>query len=257
VDSSSRSQESCIWNCGEIADSDEDVLPTWMRNRLGAKAGRKRWLLSDLTPAGQPSPPANPRPGERRGMRVVARRIVCQTCNNGWMSQLQTSAKPLLAGMLDGEPQNLRAGDQHTLLTWSTMTAITNQYCSRETVEAFRREYLFAHRSPPSNTEAYLCHMPRATLDTMHSASRWRDKNDHDRVYAYFDLIAIRLLAVIIVQGKLPAWLRKPLDDASTVLVRLEMPVDLRPIAWPAESMTTGEVQDLFDRLTSMPAENA
>ena len=227
------------------------MLPTWVRSYLGAKAGQKRWLLKDLTPPGTPTPPANPRERELRGFYVVARKIVCQQCNNGWMSQLQASAKSLLSSMFNGEVVSLGPTDQHTLRRWSTMTAICNQYSSGEDVDAARREHLCRHSSPARNTEVFLAHMPEPTMDTMHSASRWRNKRNHSEVHAYFDLIAVRQLAVIVVQGVIPPWLRAPLQDAEKSLAHLVDPVHLEGIKWPPRPLGTSAVRGLFERITS------
>jgi len=143
--------DQCIWNCGRPANSDEDVLPTWIRNQIGAKAGRKRWLLKDLTPPGRPTPSANPRERELRGFSVVARKIVCVQCNNGWMSELQGMTKPVLSRMFNGEEAELGPTDQHRLLRWSTMTAICNQYSFGETLTRLEGSTCFiGHRQLPT-----------------------------------------------------------------------------------------------------------
>jgi len=88
-------------------------------------------------------------------------------------------------------------------------------------------------------------------MDTLHSASRWRNKHDHSEVHAYFDLFAEQQLAVIVVQGVLPPWLRAPLEEAGGLLVRLAEPVHLGHIRWPPDPIATSEAQALFERITA------
>lgn len=49
---------------------------------------------------------------------------VCQTCNNGWMSNLEVEAKPVLASSINDLALSLSPADQTTLSRWSMKTAM-------------------------------------------------------------------------------------------------------------------------------------
>jgi hypothetical protein len=232
----------CIWNCGRPADSDEDVLAEWIRDYLGAKTGRKRWMLRDLTPIDSPIRTTdNPRPGPRRGHRVKADKIVCQRCNNGWMSELQNMAKLTLLAMFEGRSVTLGPSVQSTLLSWCTMTAICNHYASRQEIDESRRDYFYKQHSPPPYTEVFLAYIPRPELDTMHAAGGWRDRLTQ-RPHAYVDVLGIKQLGLLILQGWLPPPARSVLDGAASMGPILKPPVDLSSSqTWPPPTQTTTE----------------
>jgi len=49
---------------------------------------------------------------------------VCASCNNGWMSDLEGRAKPMLETMLEGRGRALHQEGQRTLAAWALKTAI-------------------------------------------------------------------------------------------------------------------------------------
>lgn len=238
----------CIWNCGRPADSNEDVLAEWIREYLGAKTGRKKWELRDLTPIDSlVTTTKNPRPGPRRGFRVRADKIVCQDCNNEWMSDLQNAAKPTLLSMFEGGSLTLAPSAQAALLSWSTMTAICNHYASREEVDASRRNYFYKYRSPPPYTEVLMTYIPEPKLDTMHAAAGWRDRLGK-RPRAYIDVFGIRQLALLILQGSLPQAVREALNRVGRRAVTLTPTPDLSSyLTWPPDPLTTEGFSDLFE----------
>ena len=56
----------------------------------------------------------------------LATRVVCAKCNNGWMSKLETEAKPLLSRMLFDlrHATNLGKAEQNTLTFWAQKTVL-------------------------------------------------------------------------------------------------------------------------------------
>jgi len=242
----------CIWGCGRPADSNEDVLAEWIREYLGAKQGRKKWELRDLSPPHRPSV-NNPRPGRGQGFRVRADNIVCETCNNGWMSVLQNESKPLLLQMFDGEPLSLMPTAQDALLRWSTMTSICHQYASGETVETYRRTFFYEHRTPPPHTEVHLAHLPTPDMDTVFSAARYRSKYDQ-KPFVYIDVFSVRQLAMLILQGQLPPWSRNILDQSAGSLLSLRSPVSMAPQPWPPSPSTSDDLYALADALLVKPS---
>jgi len=60
------------------------------------------------------------------------RRIVCELCNYGWMSDLQDEASQLMIPMLALGPTDSRVShtpaDQAKLAAWATMTSMTAEF---------------------------------------------------------------------------------------------------------------------------------
>jgi hypothetical protein len=51
-------------------------------------------------------------------------RLVCATCNNGWMSEVESYAKPVLQPLLRGHSVTLGEHDQAGLLAWIILRAM-------------------------------------------------------------------------------------------------------------------------------------
>src|SRR5262245_19261212 len=128
--------------CGRRADSKrEDVLALWIREQLGDVAQTKRFGRIQL--------PSDTQPGDvyegkwEDALIMAARWKVCTTCSNEWMSQLQQRAQPILGPMIDREPADLTPTQQAHVAMWASMTAITAEYAHGQTVEEFRRRWLY------------------------------------------------------------------------------------------------------------------
>ena len=103
----------CIF-CGNSADSREDAWPRWLTERFQSTE------LIDVQ-------------AERRGVSLkpwrlrrpgLAVRCVCRSCNNGWMSDLENKAKPLLEPMLNGKRTILDLAAQTTIAVWGMKIAM-------------------------------------------------------------------------------------------------------------------------------------
>ncbi len=55
-------------------------------------------------------------------------RVVCQRCNNIWLSQLETRIRPILVPLITGEHRNLIESEQALLATWSTRIAMVAEH---------------------------------------------------------------------------------------------------------------------------------
>ncbi len=76
-------------------------------------------------------------PMVRRRRKVVSYntervRGICADCNNGWMSRLESAAKPILTPMILGEPVTLSTADQQVVAAWATKTALVLEYSHRD-----------------------------------------------------------------------------------------------------------------------------
>jgi hypothetical protein len=60
-------------------------------------------------------------------------RVVCQICNNSWMSELEGEVKPILIKVLGRETIELYAKEQEILARWIAMKAIIGEHSEKET----------------------------------------------------------------------------------------------------------------------------
>ena len=100
----------------------EHVYPQWISRRYMKHASPRAFFSMDL--------------GDHIGSRL-ARTLnqtikVCADCNSGWMSQLEASAQPVLAGLVEGKPMRLFRDDQHTAARWLVKNALMHELCVDE-----------------------------------------------------------------------------------------------------------------------------
>lgn len=83
----------------------------------------------------------------------LSRRVkcVCESCNTGWMKELQDLAKPIVVPMLDGNAVSLRRREQRTLAAWVAMAVTCSEFekGSLKAIHQKDREILYQHKVPP------------------------------------------------------------------------------------------------------------
>lgn len=90
---------------------------------------------------------------DRRGPPATQKiRRVCASCNNGWMSNLQRAAKPILVPLIEGNWHLLAEASCEILAAWVAMTTAVLEFADETTiaVTAEDRRYLRREtRLPP------------------------------------------------------------------------------------------------------------
>jgi len=122
----------CIY-CFEIAKlSEEHIFPSWLR-----KIYKPRYSSSihTLTRPATYEPDAlihTIQYESQNDVYHISVRNVCTSCNNGWMSNLQTLAKPIVKKLADGDWFELTVDQQQILTRWTVMLAINFQSYGRQ-----------------------------------------------------------------------------------------------------------------------------
>ncbi|ATY17186.1 hypothetical protein CU254_42195 (plasmid) [Amycolatopsis sp. AA4] len=98
----------------------EHVLPDWLTG-----------LGLGFSPVVHHAGPLNqvPREWSSKPFRTTVR-MVCATCNNGWLSELERKAKPVLTPLIRGEPRRLSVDDQALIAAWTCKTALVSLLAS-------------------------------------------------------------------------------------------------------------------------------
>lgn len=120
----------CIF-CEGTPLSKEHIYARWLHPYL-PKSGEKNHSVLSMTlknREGDEELSAKLRSGD--GHEGSAR-VVCQTCNNEWMSRLQEQAKPFLLPMVQGNSVRLFAKQVKTLAAWATMFCIVHESAKRD-----------------------------------------------------------------------------------------------------------------------------
>ena len=102
------------------------MCPRWLRDAL--PSGDARFRISD----------ADGKPLWEQATFDIQAKVVCATCNNGWMSDLEAICGPLLTDpMLSGSKLTVGVAQQRAIALWVIKTAVV--------LEASRRDDVFKH----------------------------------------------------------------------------------------------------------------
>lgn len=137
----------CVFCGNEGPVTREHVLPRWLGDLL---PGDGHFTITRQGELGET------RTYKDSSLGIVTR-SVCAACNNGWMSELEGRAKPLLEPLISGHARTLTPTDQMALALWATKTSISLLYASKapEGAEILHRAAVFDGRVPP-NTGIWL-----------------------------------------------------------------------------------------------------
>lgn len=121
----------CIF-CGGGNLTKEHLNPEWLQPFLTEKLPYTHHFISS-TKADESGAVTSHEAGSgklhRQGdIHTKKLRIVCQRCNNGWMSALQERAKPLLLPLILGNWPKLSPEDQKVIATWITMSVMVHEF---------------------------------------------------------------------------------------------------------------------------------
>jgi hypothetical protein len=100
--------------CRARAGSKEDAWPKWLLRKLAAPSG----VRVDAERGRAKLPPW------RQADAGVLVKHVCAPCNNGWMSRLESLAKPTVEMLLDEPACALDVAAQSGLAAWATKSAM-------------------------------------------------------------------------------------------------------------------------------------
>jgi hypothetical protein len=132
--------KSCIF-CDGKPLSREHIWAKWLRPympRLQGRASqvitRRRVISDDVREV-----TAGLSHGSTHGYSQTLK-IVCHKCNNGWMSQIQTRAKPWLQALAQGKWSDLDVNAQQALAAWATMFTIVAEYLDPQATAIGRSE---------------------------------------------------------------------------------------------------------------------
>jgi len=144
-------KRTCIFyqpGCNRV--SKEDVWPTWLSEYVPRDLKRHTSVRA-LVHEEHSDVEREERDGDPRSRRV---KWVCRKCNNGWMSDLQKLAKPILLPLIQGESFLLTPKQQKIVAAWCTMSVMTSDFFQpdRQAISQQDRDYFRANLLPPPDT---------------------------------------------------------------------------------------------------------
>lgn len=85
--------------------------------------------------------------------------VVCKTCNNGWMSTLESQAKPYLDAMLRGHGRALHENGVRTLAAWALKTSMMVEHmhgATRRVIPSEEYAHLFENGEPSERVRIWI-----------------------------------------------------------------------------------------------------
>jgi hypothetical protein len=229
----------CIF-CGAEPLTDEHVWPQWIATA---------------------SPPPKERvhhirrfPDETAIWRAPAYatnvRVVCASCNAGWMRDLEQSVQPVLAPLLWGERAVLDADSQARLATWALKTAMMFEFThpDRRTISWQQRRSLFEMKTVPASVQVWIGSYAGDEMNAVyrHTAivlrpDRFVMSSDH-MGDSYGITLGVRRVLFQLWGSTLPDAL---LENAPDTNRRFPQIAPFRaPCVWPPELLVTEQTLD-------------
>jgi hypothetical protein len=97
----------------------------------------------------------------RRGQGQVGTkkvRVVCRTCNGGWLSGLEADCQGVLDDLIAGYSRTLTVDDTRLLAKWVAKTTMTAEYIQRDQVAISQetRDRFYIDRTPPAHWSIWI-----------------------------------------------------------------------------------------------------
>jgi hypothetical protein len=205
-----RPQKRCIF-CGGKPTTKEHIWSEWMHPYLPTESDARNEVSKVFAQKNSPaSLPAvsHARPGPVKTKRI---RVVCGMCNNGWMSRLETTVKPIILPLIQGKVCTLDEEGQALLARWIAVKAIVTEYSQddqRLTPTADRaalaNEYTIPSyfsirvgRNASSWRTLFFRHSTTISLDRLATAPQMDGvERNIQQITMLFDALIIQVLAV-------------------------------------------------------------
>jgi hypothetical protein len=211
-----------------------------LRKHLGGLQAPKgkSWQTQNIVVPGTPDPRVLKSVKPRPGFHVKAEGAVCEKCNNGWGSEIQNNAKDVMIPLIEDAPTDLTPTQRGALGAWAAMTGISLEYAHGDTVEEFRRRYVYTHHEPAPHTSVLLTRLHTVKMATAVGNSRLQRKQDKV-VLIYHALFTARALGLLIFQGAFSPQQTKAMQGHSNVAIQVWPVVLLTNVSWPPREDVT------------------
>lgn len=136
----------------------EHILPDWMREIIPRTPDQKHnFITATKNPdvSQERIETSDLRQGHPLSKKV---RVVCKSCNTGWLSDFEDELKPKIKPLILGGKSILTPWDQRRVATWAAKTSMTMEFIHPETaaITFGEREYLRLHREPKKTFNVWI-----------------------------------------------------------------------------------------------------
>lgn len=240
----------CVFCRSTAPLTSEHAIPAWVGKHLGQGPVTHNYIPWKAD--------APARSYKARKLSIEAR-AVCESCNSGWMSDLEKDVGPVLGPLIDGEERVLGATARELLASWAVKTILMVQEAmSSDSRVSSAAEYddFYARRRPPRDAHLWL-----AASAERHAGSTGplpltltRDGHRPESFWAAFLYLGHAVFVVVGPGLSSPPALR---PDYSGWVVSLWP--GLEPVRWPPSTRLNrqqmGVLPQMFGSLLYLPAQ--
>lgn len=241
----------CLF-CSSRANSLEDAWPRWITDQFEGRAP----LSVEAERMGVPLRSWS----VRRPTLTV--RAVCNSCNNGWMSDLENQVKSLLEPLVHGRLGLLSLERQSVLALWATKTAMVLEGLDAPEYRGYaqhERESLRTVSAIPRRTAIWLAASATEPIFLSTKTRHKANENDGDVIgistTMMFGLVGLQVLTIKVPETVTPqvSVAAKARNGAWSDLTAQIWPVMHNSVEWPPRALLNGEPQiNLFaDRFST------
>lgn len=130
--------------------TNEHAIPGWIGKHLGQGSVTHNYI---------PWKASEPAWTYKKKELSIEAKAVCESCNTGWMSDLEDDVAPILGPLIDGEERLLGATNRELLAAWATKTVLMIQQAmptaARVSTGADYQNF-YARRRPPRDARLWL-----------------------------------------------------------------------------------------------------
>lgn len=126
-------KKNCIFCQKDGKLSKEHIWPDWYRSYAKPKSTDS--YINEIHVGEGKKPSTLIEKIERNGNLITLKlRVVCEKCNNGWMSELENKVKCLLIPIINEKTINIDTKAQRILSEWITMKTLVAEHFQAETI---------------------------------------------------------------------------------------------------------------------------
>lgn len=204
------------------------------------------------------------KPGHLHTKKIKA---VCRSCNNEWMSAVESAAKPFLEPMIKGEYITLDASALAIVTRWATLKAIISEHDRPEnavtpqtdrtafmehgTIPSFFSIYILSHNCPARSGYMRRSQTISLTKDGPVPPLEGRQKNTQ-QISVILGSVFLYINAARVDNFRIEDWLPMPAVEAFRI-----WPTNRIPLSWPSLPVLTckqiGDLAHSMDLISSLP----
>lgn len=135
--------------------SEEHIISDWISQSVIKKTGKSSHHHNAKFDLPHIERLTKTRQGDLANRRF---KVVCEICNNGWMSKVETSAQPVLTKLILGEKHFINQGEQEKISTWATLKTMVLHATKSGASAINRKQYesFFSSPAPLQNSNIFI-----------------------------------------------------------------------------------------------------